>query len=110
MANCDTAAGLDRDPSTWGETLAGFNPFSRPSSRAEDPEQDKNLPPVNLKSVPKSWDPQAEAAQRDEDEVDSESYGGAGHDEEVEDEEAEDDFIGHVDVAMTGMGEPRMAI
>ncbi|KAJ4297028.1 hypothetical protein N0V88_003944 [Collariella sp. IMI 366227] len=56
------AAGLDRDPSTWGETLAEFNPFSRPSSRAENPEQDKNLPPVNLKSVPKSWDPQTEAA------------------------------------------------
>ncbi|KAK4039852.1 hypothetical protein C8A01DRAFT_46748 [Parachaetomium inaequale] len=95
------AIGLDGEEGTWGDTLARLNPFSRPSSRAEDREEDAKLPPVKVKAIPKSWDPVAAAERQDAEEVESD-YG--SEEEEMDDE----DEVQSVDVAMTGMDEPWM--
>jgi hypothetical protein len=91
---------LDGEEGTWGDTLARLNPFSRPSSRAEDREEGVKLPPVKVKAIPKSWDPVAVAERQDAGEVES--------DYDSEDEMGEEDEVQGVDVAMTGMSEPWM--
>ncbi|KAL2136611.1 hypothetical protein VTI74DRAFT_2640 [Chaetomium olivicolor] len=97
-------AGLDRDHRTWGDALTMLNPFSRFSSRAYDLKEGPKLPLVNLKEMPKSWDPRAEAAERDDD-------GMKFNSPSQEEEGVEDDApIGSVDVAMTRMGEPWMTV
>jgi hypothetical protein len=97
------AIGLDgQRQRTWGDTLASLNPFSRPSSRTGDRKEEDRLPPVDLKAVPKSWDPLAEAEPQDADDEMESEY--------ASEEEIGDDFeVQSVDVAMAGMGESWMA-
>jgi hypothetical protein len=99
---CATAIGLEgQRKRTWSGTLASLNPFSRPSSRAGDRKEEDRLPPVDLKAVPKSWDPLEEAEPQDvDDEMEPEyaSEEGIGEDFEFQD----------VDVPMAGMGESWM--
>ncbi|AEO70230.1 uncharacterized protein THITE_2081511 [Thermothielavioides terrestris NRRL 8126] len=96
------AIGLDTNQHTWGDTLARLNPFSRPSSRAEDRRDGGKLPPVNPKAVPKSWDPREETEKLQPEEALT------GEEEEADEGEAEDETPS-VDVAMTGVGESWMA-
>ncbi|KAK4129434.1 hypothetical protein N657DRAFT_652829 [Parathielavia appendiculata] len=96
----EQALELERRPKKriWGNTFASLNPFSRPSSRAEDLREDDMLPPVDPKMVPKSWDPVIEAEQQD---ADKEMESDAGSEEEIGDESD----VQSVDVAMIGTSE-----
>ncbi|KAK4105706.1 hypothetical protein N658DRAFT_463272 [Parathielavia hyrcaniae] len=102
----ENAMGLQRRPKrTWGDALTNLNPFSSPSSRAEDRKGEDWLPPVDPKLVPKSWGPVAEAEQQQQQDASEELES----DTDSEEEFGEDFEIQSVDVAMTGMGESWMA-
>jgi hypothetical protein len=99
--------GLDMDeepPSTWGDMLTSLNPFSRPSSRADDRDEEGKLPAVDPRLVPQSSDPMEELERQMAEELGPEE---PGMDSMEEDEEMFEPR--GVDVAMTGMGDPWMA-
>jgi hypothetical protein len=62
------ALGLECDegPRTWGERLAGWNPFSWGAERRE---RVRLLPDVDPRDVPESWDPEEEEEQEEVEEV-----------------------------------------
>lgn len=108
------AMGLDMDsdpPSTWGDTLASLNPFSRPSSRADERDGEGKLPAVDPRLVPQSSDPMGELERQIAEELEPEEPGMDAAMDEDEGEDEDDEMFGPrgVDVAMTGMGEPWMA-
>ncbi|KAK3300215.1 uncharacterized protein B0H64DRAFT_448322 [Chaetomium fimeti] len=106
----ERAAGLEPEEPTWGEALvARLNPFSRPWLGAEDREEEGKLPPVKPGAVPKSWDPVAEAERRAAERRAAEEGTDSGYETPEEGVEEEDE-VESVDVAMTGMGRPWIAV
>ena len=101
--------GLDMDsdpPSTWGDMLTSLNPFSRPSSRADERDDEGKLPAADPRLVPQSSDPMEELERQTAEELEPEE---PGMDAMEEDEDEKMFGPRGVDVAMTGMGEPWMA-
>jgi hypothetical protein len=88
--------------------LTSLNPFSRPSSRADERDDEGKLPAVDPRLVPQSSDPMEELERQTSEKLEPEEPGmDAMEEDEDEDEEMFAPRV--VDVAMTGMGEPWMA-